>query len=303
MSMRYATTLAGLGALLLLAGCNNWPHTRPNDSVRPIDGRTPTCDQLVRYLNENAQRVQGLECRDLDIDAKQGGQMVGLSGTMVCEKPRNFRMQARLLGQPAVDIGSNDQEFWYWISKVEPVPYVFHCSYQDLGRGNVRMPFPFQPDWVIAALGIATYDPNKKYEVRETQTTVELIEQAVSPQGQPVRKVTVFSRGQATANRPQVTAHILQDASGKEIATAHISEVQRDPTSGAVLPRRLHLVWASEKIEMKMKLDGVRVAAVDPSRAATIFSRRTLMNLPSYDLARGPDAPAGQLQRTGGPSR
>lgn len=300
--MRHVMTSVGLGTLLLLAGCKNWDNQRPSRDGPIQTGRAPTAEQLVKYLNDNARRVQGLECRDLDIDARQGGQVVGLNGTMVCQQPRNFRMQAKLLGQPAVDLGSNDQEFWYWISKVEPVPYVFHCSYEDFGRGNVRMPFPFQPDWVIEAMGIAPYDETKKYEVRETQTTVELIERAASPQGQPVRKVTVFSRGTASGARPQVSAHLLQDAAGKEIASAHISEVRYDNASGAVLPRRLQLVWPSEKIEMKLTLDGVKVAPIDPQRSAAIFNRQTLKSLPSYDLAR-PDGQPSSLQRTGGSLR
>jgi hypothetical protein len=151
----------------------------------------------------------------------------------------------------------------------------------------------------MEALGIATYDETKKYEVRETQTTVELIERATSPQGQPVRKVTVFSRGQAATNKPQVTAYILQDAAGKEIATAQVSEVQWDQASGAVLPKRIHFVWPAEKVEMKMTLNGARVGAIEPQRAANMFSRRNLSSLPGYDLARGPEP----LQRTGAPLR
>ena len=54
-----------------------------------------------------------------------------------------------------MDIGSNDSEFWFWISKAEPVPYVFHCGYQELARGGVDMPFPFQPDMIVADSGFS----------------------------------------------------------------------------------------------------------------------------------------------------
>ena len=55
---------------------------------------------------------------------------------MACQKPRDFRLRAKILGTPAVDLGSNDQEFWYWISKVNP-PHVYHCSYENLKTGKV----------------------------------------------------------------------------------------------------------------------------------------------------------------------
>jgi hypothetical protein len=198
-------------------------------------------------------------------------------------------------------MGSNDQEFWYWIKRAQPA-YVYHCSYDDYRRG-VRMPFPFQPEWIMEALGVATYDEAKQYEVRETPTAVQLIEQTVTPQGQAARKVTLFDRRQLAVGRFQVTGHVLQDANGKDIAYATVQDVQSDPVTRAVLPRNIRFVWPAEKVEMKMKLDGLRVGAINPQRAADLFTRRNLANLPSFDLARGPDTPGEAVQRTGGPGQ
>jgi hypothetical protein len=291
--MRHIRVTIGL-ALLVAAGCHNWPHLRDKggsgDGLARLDRPTP--EQLVQYLNRNAAKVQGLECRQVSIDAKQGGQTAGLDALLVCQKPRDFRLVGRVAGNTEVDMGSNSQEFWYWIKRAPEPNYVYHCNYDDFRRG-VRMPFPFQPDWIMEALGVATYDETKKYQVRETQTTVELIEQAKTPQGQPVSKVVVFNRSPAAAGKPQIAAFVLRDASGKEIATATVTDVQHDPATGAVVPRRINLVWPEEKIEMKMRLDGVRVGPIDPGRAASVFSRRNLASLPGFDLARGPDAPNG----------
>lgn len=304
--MRPAFISAGLVALMVaVAGCNNWPHwRRDQDQVKQFDQRSPTAEQLVAYLNRNAQKVQGLECRKAFIDATQGSQSVGMDATILCQRPRDFRLVGEVVGHPEVDMGSNSQEFWYWVKRAEP-SYVYHCSYDDFRRG-VRMPFPFQPEWVMEALGVATYDETKRYQVRETQNSIELIDQATSPQGQPVRKVIVFGRGPASTGKPQVTAYLLQDAAGKEIASAYVSEVQLDQASGATVPRKVRLVWPAEKVEMKITLNNIRVGGFEPQRAAGVFSRRNLANLPSYDLARGPDSPAGAgqpqpLQRVGGP--
>jgi hypothetical protein len=300
--MRNVIIALGLTSLLLSA-CNHWPPFRdkPIEQARTFN-HTPTPEQLVKYLNANAQRVEGLECRQVFIDAKQNNQTVGLDATLVCQKPRNFRLVGRVAGSSEVDMGSNDQEFWWWIKRAEPA-YVYHCSYDDFRRG-IRSNFPFQPDWIMEALGIATYPENKKYQVRETQTTVELIEQTVSPQGQPLRKVIVFNRGPASSGKPQVLGYAIQDASGREIAVAHIQDVQYDQATGAVLPRRIQFSWPAEKVEMKMKLDGISCGPIDAQRAAGIFNRRNLSGLPSYDLARGTvDGQSGPLQRTGGPLR
>jgi hypothetical protein len=98
-----------------------------------------------------------------------------------------------------------------------------------------------------------------------------------------------------------VTAHILQDGSGKEICSAYITEVQQDRGTSAIVPRRIELRWPAEQMSLKMKLDQVTVnPAISQQRAAVLFSRPKLTGVQSYDLARGLDTQGGQVQRTGG---
>src|SRR2546423_13376585 len=119
-----------LGIALLAAGCNHAPYMRRDQATAAPPPRTPTVPELVRYLNTNAQNVQSVQA-SVDMDAQQDRQPVSLGGFLACQKPRNFRLKAKVMSQPAVDIGSNDDEFWYWINKNDP-PYVFHCTYRDL---------------------------------------------------------------------------------------------------------------------------------------------------------------------------
>ena len=82
------------------------------------------------------------------------------------------------------------------------VPPQFHCSYQALREGKVRMlPFPFQPDWIMETLGMGQYGPATRYEpqVVVEAEKLKLIEKIRSPQGVPVKKVTVFNRRKMTA--------------------------------------------------------------------------------------------------------
>src|SRR4051794_3898885 len=98
--MRNVAAMLGLGTLLLLAGCSNskWGMIRtPGPGTGPVPSETPTATVLVNYLNDNGQKIQSLECLQMDLDCKQKMQMVGLSGKMVCQKPRNFRMSATVI--------------------------------------------------------------------------------------------------------------------------------------------------------------------------------------------------------------
>src|SRR5689334_25395895 len=121
--MRSIIAGMGLAVLVLTVGCDVLaPHKR-NGGGQGKDADIaqlppPSTEALVQYMNRNAALLrpgEALKCTKLKIDCKADGRTFGLDGSMMCAKPRNFRLMAELFGQPAVDIGSNDQEFWYWI--------------------------------------------------------------------------------------------------------------------------------------------------------------------------------------------
>lgn len=285
-----------LGLLLLVAGCPQRDLISNNNSRPPavVPPKAPEPAALVGYLNQNAEKISGLQSA-VSMDCKQGMQSVGLDGDLAAAWPRNFRLMGKALGRPAVDVGSNDNEFWFWISENRP-PYVYHCSHADLARG-VNLPFPFHPDMVMAALGMARYDPSKPYRLRESPQFLELIEETTSPQGQPVEKVTVFNRMEARPGQPQVVAHKLVDRQGKVLCQANIQSVVYSRQTDATLPRVVLLSWPGQRMSMSMTLNNPNVVAFDQQAAGRWFQRTNLMGQ-TYDLARGVvDGPG--LQRTG----
>jgi hypothetical protein len=294
---------AGLGMCLtvLAAGCHLGPHQRVEQPVaNRVPPPTPSVTNLVKYLNDNASRVQAVQSNNMEMTARDHGQGVSLSGLMVCQKPRSFRLKAKIIAAPTVDIGSNDDEFWYWIGKGGP-PYVFHCAYRDLPRVGPRLPFPFHPEIVVAALGMADYDDKAQYRLVEKERTLELVESTSSAQGQPMQKVTVFNRFEAKSPDPQVLEHILRDPQGQVVCKAVVHKVTIDRESGAILPVNVTLQWPKQQMELRMQVNDLHAVKIPTDRAQRMFSRADLARYESFDLARG--ALDTALQRTGGVSR
>ncbi len=294
--MRSFRPVLGMAVLILLAGCDGfgakWGLVRSNQSGIPTE--TPTRAQVVDYLNRNSRQITVVQSTEVDLDCKYHLQSVGLRGRLDCQKPANFRLTANIVGKSAVDIGSNEQEFWFWISKAEP-PHLYHCSYADYGRG-VKLPFPFQPQWIMEALGMGEYGPESKYQLEVKTTTLELVENTKTPQGESVRKVIVFNRGNSVV---QVPRYEIQDANRKVICSAQISQTQQ---FGAVqVPKRILLSWPAEHMEMQLVLRDTMInPPIEGQLAARLFTRPLLKDVQSYDLARGLDPAAGAVQRTGG---
>lgn len=294
-SSRIACLIALAGAALLGQGCNSLAKNLRLGTSKdaPIAPQGFTAEQMVGYLNDNSKRVQTLQCNNVSIDSRQGDQNApGLEGLMVLQKPRNFRMKGKVVGQPAVDLGSNNDEFWYWVSKAEPVPYVFHCNYSELSYGQTRMPFPFQPEMVIQALGVSDYDPTRSYQARDAGKFMELVETVQGPSGPPLQKITVFQKQTAEAGKPQVVKYILRDNSGKDICVSEVYDIQIHSETGAILPLRMKMSWPQERVEMSLRFGEFTMPQITPDRAARMFQRSDLGNQPGFDLARGmPDAP------------
>jgi hypothetical protein len=295
--MRYSHAILIAGLLIVGSGCegSKWAFLRGSHDPVAANGPKPTETDLVNYLNYNSERIQSLQVRDLQMDGQQGMQSVGLSGWMVCQKARNFRLRADVAGKTMADIGSNDQEFWYWIAKAEP-PYLAHCSYADLRTGNVKLPFPFQPEWVMESLGMGQYGPAQNCRLIEAGKYYRLTQDTTGSQGQPVRKIIVFNRD---PGKYQVREYILQDMRGKDICTANINDVQTVQSAGVTIPRRITLKWPEQKLTLTLKLDDV-VANVNFD-STMAFTRPTMPGIQSYDLARNMlDGDPSQLRPAGG---
>lgn len=302
--MRQWPVALALGVLLLATACTpRWNFLRKDRTDRDDGPLTPapTTEQLVNYLNDNASRLRCLRCEDLELSVSMGLKpLPSLHGTMVCQQPRNFRMTAGVFSKPEVDLGSNQDEFWYWVRHGDNVQ--IHCAYKDLQEGRVRrIPFPFQPDWLMEALGMATYGPASRYELKDEPPVLKLVEHARSPQGTPVRKVIVLRRRPVQVPAPQVTDFLLlDDATGKEICSAHITESQMDRSGGGLVPKRVVLSWPEQKLKLTMRLDTI-TAQVQFQPGFPAFVRRPINGVPSFDLAAGRmDSQPGSLQRVGG---
>jgi hypothetical protein len=307
--MRWNQAILALGALLLItAGCD-WIEKIKGNSRPTYDmpAEKPTAPQLISYLNRSAEKLNTLQVSELAIEASRGSGPglfgVEIDGKLVCQQPRNFRLEAFTPASRGLeaDIGSNDREFWFYVKQNDP-PYLFHCSHSELN--HAALPFPFHPDWIMEALGMAVIPSAENFDVRMDPRgyTVELIERTRSPQGQPVSKITVFNRRTVSGSEPQVLERRIVDARGKDIFRAEIKEMQYDRQTGVVIPYKV--VLYSEKARLTLMLNSATVnAPLDRGIVQAKFERPNYPGVQSYDLARRggePFRPSSDVRPAGG---
>jgi hypothetical protein len=306
--MRQLSAVLGLGVICIaIAGCNStrWSFLKAPEvntpAAKPGDAKVQSLASLVDYLNDNAGRINTLQASSLDVTATEGVQRINLRGKMVAEKPRGFRMSldGPLGFAQVADLGSNRDEFWFWIKGPmgQAANPQYYCSYKDFERGAAVLPIPFQPEWIMETLGLGPYGPVERYKLDYDEQTLHLTERMRSPQGPMVRKVIVMKRKKMEAPEPQITHFLLiDDATNREICSAHITQTMVDPATGAILPRRLDLNWPEKKSSLSIIMDKVQV---NVPLAPQAFVRQPLTGVQSYNLARGAGDPAG-VQRVQG---
>jgi len=200
---------------------------------------------------------------------------------LAIQKPHDVRLKGTCLGNPALDLGSNDQGWWFWFGKDEPKASI-QASRKDLVRGaSAGWPGSVGPEVLVWIMGMKEYDPAVSVEVIPVQDTIEFVEKATSPQGKPIRRVTVFQRDQMTLPQSQIKGYRIEDAEKKELFRVDVREVSIDKLSGAIVPMRLDLFWPAEKVKVVVRMDNPEVGIpLKPERAIQLFTPPPLITGP-----------------------
>lgn len=289
MRMRDLRLLVAAAVLSPAVGCNWMREWRDQQGLgRPtgkLDHQRPAGD-FVTFLNDRSARLKSVEYGDvrMRVSGKDLPFPVTMDGSMAAAQPRYFRMKCGMkFGGASMDMGSNPEQFWAHVTVPNEQPLVIAASHADFERGRVQMPngLPFEPDWVLQALGMTRLEPGNAYDVvaNDREQTYTLGWTAPGPAGVPVRKEIVIDAVGATGTRSQVKRHILRDGRDqkKVIATAEIRSAQTfrvgqndrgEPLAGQY-PTHIVLRWEEPRFEMDLQLERASVntgIVEDPSR-------------------------------------
>lgn len=249
---------AFLSGVLLLpnTGCVFDKFFAPDTGIEPIETHL-TQKALIEHLNRNIQGLHSWSCREATISTRPSRIIpvkLTLDAQIAVERDRNFRLRASSPMGEEADFGSNFERFWFWMRRNQP-PYVFTASHADMPAVGQRLQIPFEPVWIMEALGVVPLDPNSITVQQDGRhpNTVRLLSQQVSPAGEQVRKEIVVDTRLGV-----ILAHRLYDASGQRLAEARLSRHRREP-SGIIMPHVIELEWPQHQMAMTMELKNIEV--------------------------------------------
>ena len=249
---RYLLLLVLVGLLGISgASCPNMVRqcTAPLPRALPP---SPTLDQVIQVVNDNNSQIV-----DFSTDrATLGGPgLPTLRANLAFQRPDRLRLRAGTgLSGPELDLGSNDQLFWFWVRRNQP-PAIYYCRHDQFAVSRARHMIPVDPDWLIEALGITEFDPalphqgpfalpGDRLEVRTIRET---------PDG-PTTKATIID-----AARGWVLQQQVYDAQGRLVASSVASRHRRDPFTNLVMPTVIDINCPPAAFSMRVDLGSVRI--------------------------------------------
>lgn len=224
---------------------------RPNPNVTAIYGprvltENPSTGDVIQAVNANSALIKSLFTTDAVMSVPGAP---SLRANLALERQKKFRLRAETaLTGAEVDMGSNDELFWFWVRR-NPPPTLYFCRHDRFESSAAKQIVPVDPEWLLDALGLVTFEAyhqhsiptknrNGKWEIRTTMTN--------SSGAPPMSKVTVVDEA-----RGFVLEQHLYDPKGVLVASAITSRHWRDPASGAIVPQAIEINWPSTHFNLK----------------------------------------------------
>jgi hypothetical protein len=230
-------------------------------------------------VNRNSRQVQSFVAPRATLS---GEGFPTLRAEVAFERPRRLRLRAGMtLTGPELDVGSNDQLFWVWIRRNEP-PALLYAHHEQFQNSPVRQTLPFEPEWLIDALGLAEFDSRLPHQGPYARAAgqVEIRTVRETPQGMQT-KVTVVD-----AVRGCLLQQSIYDNQGRLLATADSVQHRRDP-SGVIMPGVVSIRSVPAQLAMRLDLGAVEInrQGVD---LAPYWAPPTYEGYPAVDLCHPP---------------
>lgn len=274
-----------LVGLLALSGAScprmftQW--TAPAPRVLPPGA---TLEQVIQAVHRNNSQIQSYTSNSAWLS---GPGWPTLHANIAFQRPRFFRLRAATgMTGAELDLGSNDQVFWFWARRSQS-PGVYFCRHEQFAASRARQAIPIDPYWLIEALGIAEFDrslphqgpypaPGGRLEIRTIRET---------PEG-PTTKVTLVD-----AATGQVMGQRLYDAQGRLLAESVVEGYRRDPLSGLFMPSAVRISSPPAQFSMRIDLGNVEINRAW-NETAELWSMPSYPGVPPVNLCDAPAMPA-----------
>jgi len=251
------------------AGVSNLAQRDP----APVRARESAAELLTEH-NRNAEKVQSLEASPSISGSNRSRLFPGASGRLAFERPRNFRLQISAGFSEAADIGSNDEEFWFWF-KDSPQKAVYYAKYDEAGASPLAA--GLQPDWIVEAMGLRVIPETESSRMTvapgtSDPTAVVLTLREKTPRGVEYVKEIVLAEATHRIREQRVYSAGKKALLAQAVVSGYDDYAAGEAVGKVFLPRKLQLRLSQDKTALDVTMSEVVVNQFNPARRQARFS-------------------------------
>ncbi len=278
--------LLALTLTLGLSGCRAFNNGSLSMTPKPLVRPTFDVEAFVAEHNRNADRIESLTAKP-SVGVAGRLTKARADGRLALERPRNFKLELWSVGDKKADMGSNDEEFWFWVQN-DKDRSIYWCRYADLDSSALAM--THQPDWIVEALGLRPISTEEAAKITvkkgpETGTTA-LVFPPTGAGGETYTRMMVVWDKTRRIKEHRIYAGNLQVLLAQADVKSY-SEFDLDSSGGekaetCYLPDSIRLDWKREQLALDVLLrrEDVKINQFDSSRSAGLFVEP---EVPGYD--------------------
>ncbi len=249
--------------------------------------RGASLDQIIAAVNRNAQLIQSYQTHNASISIPGALGIPTLRGNIAVERPGRVRLEASTaLTGPEVDLGSNEELFWFWVKRNQPPAVYFARHWQAVGSAAQQL-MPIEPQWLVDALGMAEFRGSDQHQgpLPVGKNRVEITSIVASRSGTLTKKTVV------DVAKAWVLEQHLYDASGQLLASAVARSHAYYPETGASLPQEIEIRIPPAELAMTIDVGTVELNRLVNNPQLWALPQRP--GVPAVDLGAAPPADPG----------
>ena len=187
--------------------------------------------ELVLEINQRNKAIRSFSCDYVVIKTWEKGMRFRLNGELYYEKDLTFRMILDSVFGKELDLGSNEEVFWYW-SRRDKHPGLYWANHEDFNQ--TRLKTPFNPMFMRDTLGLNEI-PQKGAKIIDKEDSLLIVYERTNSMGEPILYSVVVGK-----KTKQIDGFLVTDIEGVPLALAEIKESQNG------LPLQILYTWYEE---------------------------------------------------------
>ncbi len=265
------------------AGCPQM--VRP--PMPPVLQSSPSLEEVMQVVNGNSRRIHSFSTNRATISVPG---VPTLRANLAMQRPLRFRLRAETWMGPELDMGSNEELFWFWVRQ-SPKPGVYYCRHGEFAGSRAGQMLPFSPQQLIEAMGLMELDPALVHRGPFTRPDGRLeIHTIVETATGVHKKVTIIDQDYGW-----VLAQHLYDSHNTLLLSVNAQDHRQDPLSGLVMPKRVEIYCPQNQFRMTVDLGNVEINTLSPDRR--LWSMPFYRGSPAVDLGRAAAPAAADYAR------